>query len=67
MILVESCYVPRLDAFVLCWSDEPLAPTFEEAIVKVAEVIKGKVLIGHAIQNDFSVSSKMPLVLPSLC
>lgn len=32
------------------------APSFEEVQKKVAELIEGKVMVGHAIENDFKVS-----------
>ena len=41
------------------------APTFEEVQKQVADLIKEKVLVGHAIQNDFSallLSHPRPLV-----
>ncbi len=39
----------------LCSSNSP-APSFEEVQKKVAEIIKGRIVVGHALSNDFKAS-----------
>jgi len=43
-------------------SDVANAPPFDEVQKKVAELVDGRVLIGHAIENDTKVSSTMSFV-----
>lgn len=44
-------------------SDVMNAPPFDDVQKQVAGVIKDKILIGHAVENDLKVSLQLPFVL----
>lgn len=53
----QSLPTPIGRAFILTESDDTIAPTFKEVQQKVADIIKDRILVGHAVYNDLKVIS----------
>jgi hypothetical protein len=37
---------------------DPIAPTFEQIKPRIAEVLEGKIIVGHAVFNDLAVRER---------